>query len=201
VRDAFMQAFRLRGIVPESASFFSEGAIAWERAEPGRYPPVAGLEFGDPNGLTDDQKDTNGNALRAYVNANAAKLGFDPALEVAVPSFHPVFRINPDGSLRTDMTVELVQRRDVKVGKLENPLSSFPLRGGATMIVSRPTVDQQPNPAAGAPVRYVIGKHLHGAEGKLREERQRRYAQRLGLLAGSDPRRFQINFAMLHGGL
>lgn len=200
VRDAFMQAFRLRGIVPESASFFSEGAIAWERAVPGCYPAVAGLEFGDPNGLTNDQKNINGNALRAYANANAAALGFDPdpALPVAVPSFHPVFRINPDGSLRTDMVVELVQRRDVDD---RHGMGSFPLRGGVTMIVSRPTVDQQQNPAAGAPVRYVIGKHLHGAEGKLREERQRRYAQRLGLLAGSDPRRFQINFAMLHGGL
>jgi hypothetical protein len=203
VRDAFMQAFRLRGIVPESASFFSEGAIAWERAEPGRYPAVAGLEFGDPNGLTNHQKDTNGDALRAYASANAAALGFDPSYEVAVPSFHPVFRINSDGSLRTDMVVELVQRRDVEFDKRGKGLGRFPLRGGATMIVSRPTVDQQPNPMAGAPVRYVIGKHMHGAEGRLREERQRRYVQRLGLLEGSDsdPHRFQINFAMLHGGL
>jgi hypothetical protein len=203
IRDAFMQAFRLRGIVPESASFFSEGAIAWERAEPGRYPAVAGLEFGDPNGLTSHQKDTNGEALRAYAGANAAALGFDPALEIAVPSFHPVFRINPDGSLRTDMVVELVQRRDVEFDKRGKGLGRFPLRGGVTMIVSRPTVDQQQSPTAGAPVRYVIAKHLHGAEGTFREERQRRYAQRLGLLEGSDsdPHHFEINFAMLHGGL
>ena len=200
VRDAFMQAFRLRGIFPESASFFSEGAIAWERAEPGRYPAVAGLEFGDPNGLTNAQKDVNGDALRAYASANAAALGFDSALEVAVPSFHPVFRINPDGSLRTDMVVELVQRRDVDFDRRGGALGSFPLRGGATMIVSRPTVDQR-DATAGAPVRYVIAKHLHGAEGKRREERQRRYAQRLGLLEGSDARRFQIDFALLHGGL
>ncbi|HLX08964.1 MAG TPA: peptidase M4 [Thermoanaerobaculia bacterium] len=199
VRDAFLQAFRLRGIVPESASFFSEGAIAWELAEPGRYPAVPGLDFGDPNGLTNSQKNTNGNALRAYAKANAAALGFDPTREVAVPSFHPVFRINSDGSLRTDMVVELMQRRDVNLDR--HGMGSFPLRGGATMIVSRPTVDQQQDPTAGAPVRHVIGKHLHGTEGKLREERQQRYAQRLGLLAGNDPRRFQINFAMLHGGL
>ena len=199
VRDAFMQAFRLRGIFPESASFFSEGAIAWERAESGRYPAVAGLEFGDPNGLTNKQKNANGNALRAYASANAAALGFDPSLPVGVPSFHPVFRVNPDGSLRTDMVVEMVQRRtiDVRGGSL----GSFPLRGGATLIISRPTVDEQEDPKAGAPLRYVIGKHLHGAEGKRREERQLRYAQRLGLLSGTDARRFQIDFAMLHGGL
>src|SRR6185503_19746891 len=67
VRDAFMQAFRLRGIVAESASFFSEGAIAWERAEPDRYAAIPGLVFGDPNGLTSEEKDANGNALRAYL--------------------------------------------------------------------------------------------------------------------------------------
>ena len=99
----------------------------------------------------------------------------------------------------TDMVVEMVQRRTIDVHG--GSLGSFPLRGGATLIVSRPTVDEQEDPKAGAPIRYVIGKHLHGPEGKRREERQLRYAQRLGLLAGTDPRRFQIDFAMLHGGL
>src|SRR5262249_13005686 len=93
VRDAFMQAFRLRGIVPESASFFSEGRIAWPEPDPA-LPPVPGLNFGDPNGLTPEQKDQNGKALRAYVNENPETkklLGFDPDLDVSVPSFHPMF--------------------------------------------------------------------------------------------------------------
>src|SRR6516164_159267 len=49
LRDAFMQSFRIRGIVPE-ASFFSDTAIAWPMAKD--LPPIPNLEFGDPNGLT-----------------------------------------------------------------------------------------------------------------------------------------------------
>jgi hypothetical protein len=67
VRDAFMQAFRLRGIVPNDAEFFSEDALCWPQVPSGCLPPVKvtiewprgsknrkemGLIFGDPNGLT-----------------------------------------------------------------------------------------------------------------------------------------------------
>jgi hypothetical protein len=204
VRDAFMQAFRLRGIVPESASFFSEGAIAWPRAGRLRLDPVPGLEFGDPNGLTRAQQNAVKQTLRAYVDnaVNKGKLGFDPGLPVEIPSFHPVFRVNPDGSLRTDMVVEMVQRRDVQFDKDGPRLGTFPMRGGATLIIAKPTVEElRRAPDCGATIRYVIAKHLHGSEGQGREERQRRHCQRVGLVEGSDPDRFQIDFAMVHGGL
>jgi hypothetical protein len=206
VRDALMQGFRRRGIYPESASFFSEGAIAWARADGLNLEPVTGLDFGDPNGLTDAQKNTNKRALKAYVAkaSNKRKLGFaeNPRLPVDVPSFHPVFRVNPDGSLRTDMVAELVQRTDVHFDPQEKRLGTFPMRGGATMIISKPTIEELRRDAgAGATIRYVIGKQLDGAEGKARAERQRRYSQRIGLVEGRDPGRFQIDFAMVHGGL
>jgi hypothetical protein len=222
VRDAFMQAFRLRGIVPESASFFSEGAIAWPKPDP-PLPPVPGLDFGDPNGLTGAQKDQNGNALRAYVNNNSAnkkQLGFDPRLPVTVPSFHPMFRINPDGSLRTDMVVEMVQKRDTTFDEKGSGLGSFPFRGGVTLIISKPLEkdvgrlpdkrpagkrqtaaerrDKQYPPAA---IRYAISKHLYGPEAEIREGRQRHYAQQMGLAESSESNPFQIDFAMVHEGL
>ena len=167
---------------------------------------MRGLDFGDPNGLTEAQKNTNARALRAYVAkpANKRKLGFavNPRLRVEVPSFHPVFRVNPDGSLRTDMVVEMVQRTDVHFDPQQESLGTFPMRGGATVIISKPTVEELRRDAgAGATIRYVIGKRLDGAEGQSREERQRRYAQRIGLVEGRDPDRFQIDFAMVHGGL
>jgi hypothetical protein len=204
VRDALMQAFRLRGIVPESASFFSESAIAWPRAGWLHLDPVTGLDFGDPNGLTHAQQETNKKALVAYVDnpINKEKLGFDPRLPVDVPSFHPVFRVSPDGSLRTDMVVEMVQRRDAYFDKREQSLGTFPMRGGATVIISKPTVEElRRNANAGATIRYVIAKQLHGAEGRAREDRQRRYCEKIGLVEGADPGRFQIDFAMVHGGL
>jgi hypothetical protein len=220
VRDAFMQAFRLRGIVPESASFFSESAIAWPRPDP-PLPPVPGLDFGDPNGLTNAQKDQNGDALRAYANnpKNRKLLGFDRNLYVTVPSFHPMFRINPDGSLRTDMVVELTQKREALFDKKRASLGSFRFRGGVTLIISKPLAgdvarlgtdippDERPTRAGNnaqeyppAEIRYVISKHLHGTEGKCREERQRHYGEQMGLMESSDPDRFQINFAMVHEG-
>ena len=36
-------------------------------------PPVEGLVFGDPNGLTKDEQDHNGKLLRAYAKANAQR--------------------------------------------------------------------------------------------------------------------------------
>ena len=36
VRQALMQAFRVRGIVPEGARFYSEDALCWPRAQAGR---------------------------------------------------------------------------------------------------------------------------------------------------------------------
>src|SRR5438477_1037337 len=44
-RDAILQAFRLRGILPEGARSFSEGAVCWPRAGPDGYPAVVGLDF------------------------------------------------------------------------------------------------------------------------------------------------------------
>jgi hypothetical protein len=206
LRDAFMQAFRRRGIFPEGACFFSEAGIAWPRAGCLRLDPVLGLDFGGPNGLTDAQKRTNKRALLAYVeNASSKqKLGLDrdPKLPIEIPSFHPVFRVNPDGSLRTDMVVEMLQRLDVQFDPREQSLGTFPMRGGATLIISKPTVEElRRDPRGGATVRYVIGKQLRGAQGQGREERQRRYCQRIGLVEGSDPGRFQINFSMVHGGV
>ncbi|HKR02669.1 MAG TPA: hypothetical protein VJT09_18465, partial [Pyrinomonadaceae bacterium] len=66
VRDAFMQGFRLRGILPEDAQYFSEEALCWPQVPAGMLPLVEGLIFGDPNGLTRDEKNHNGEVLRAY---------------------------------------------------------------------------------------------------------------------------------------
>ena len=137
-----MQAFRLRGIVPESASFFSEGAIAWPRRRP-TLPPVEGLVFGDPNGLTRDAEGhQRQRCSRDYVDdpTHANCSGFDRRRSpVDVPSFHPVFRINPDGSLRTDMVVEAGASGASHFDERRTRLGTFPLRGGATIIISKPT--------------------------------------------------------------
>lgn len=197
IRDALMQSFRARGIYPDGAGSFAESSIAWPTAERLNLPPVMGLQFGDPNGLTHAQKESVRPVLQAYAEKNRAALGLDPdpKVEIGVPTFHPVFRINTDGSLRTDMIVELVQTRNVPLQADAPGLGTMPLRGGATLIIQRPSVDDEDAFNNGkAKVRYVIGKNLFGQEAQ-----QRLHAEHLGLAEGNDPNRFRVNFAIVHG--
>src|SRR5262249_50147664 len=110
VRDALMEAFRLRAIYAENASFYSEDALCWPRMSDD-LPAIADLVFGTPNGLTTAEKDRNGAVLRAWAHAYRGKLGLDPDLPVTVPSFHPVFRTLQNGRLRMEMVVEIIQTR------------------------------------------------------------------------------------------
>lgn len=208
IRDAFMQAFRLRGIVAEGASFFSEDALRWDRVRSDALDPIEGLIFGDPNGLTEDEKDTNGRILRGYVAANAAALGFDMARKddkLTIPSFHPTFRIGSDGGLKVDMVVEAVQTRDVPFDEQNPDLGTFPLRGGITLLISQQPLDEKGKRPA-PQIRYAIHNHL----GLERERRQRNHYAASGLAkseTGSAPgpsddeHRFQIHFGLIHGGI
>ncbi|MDQ3257015.1 MAG: peptidase M4 [Acidobacteriota bacterium] len=228
IRDALMQAFRARGIYPENASFFTEDALCWPRLpkwkdppDKGALPPVqavithpktgkkemTSLVFGSPSELTREEQDINGMVLRQYARDNAAILGFDPDPSLAdefkpyAPSFHPSFHITPDGSLRTDMMVEMVQTKEVPFDASMPKVGSFPMRGGVTLVVSAPEIKKG---VRGLPeVRFAVGKCLTGDEGQLREKRQRSYYLAMGLLHGNtdNPRHFQANFGLLHQGM
>lgn len=198
VRDALMQAFRLRGILPEDAQYFSEESLSWSPVKRGELPDVEGLIFGDPNGLTREQKNENGDILRKYAVKYADRLGFKPGLYISVPSFHPAFRLTPDGSMRIDMVVEMAQREMVDYDP-ENPkLGKFPMRSGSTMLISKPPLkDGKYGPGY---VRYLIRKRLDGKYGNRRIQRQRNFNLREGLLEGNDDKRFQLDFNLLHSG-
>jgi hypothetical protein len=229
VRDALMQAFRVRGIYPEGAAFFSQDSLSWPRVPKWIDPPandalppvevmltdpatdtaeLTTLVFGDPNGLTREEQDINGRVLRQYAEENAERLGFDPdpnlpaEFKPYAPSFHPVFRIAADGSLRTDMVVELVQTKRVPFDENMPEAGSFPFRGGVTLIVSAPEVDMYRRRGK-AEVRFAIKKVITGAEGKRRRENQRQHSLALGLADGNteDPTHFQVDFGLLHQGL
>jgi hypothetical protein len=206
LRDAFMQAFRVRGIVPEGSAFFSDVAIAWPAAKD--LPFVEGLVFGDPNGLTGKQQTACKHVLQEYFDDTKHRrlLGLAPDVAITIPSFHPVFRINQDGSLRTDMVVEVIQAVQALFDPANPELGSFPMRGGATIIITKPPRTDVRRRESGKEridygvVAFVIAKHLHGDIGAKRQARQRAHFERLGLVTGNDPDRFQINFAITHGG-
>ena len=219
VRQALMQAFRARGIYPESARFFSEDALSWwQPLADDALPPVVArvadpetgreddyaLVFGRTDGLTAREQDLNGAILREYALRNAERLGFDATAAAdrpEAPSFHQVFRVTADGRLRIDMVVELIQTRQVAFDPQFPQAGSFPLRGGVTLIIAAP---QREARGYGPPrVRFKIGKPLAGAEAGLREKRQRNYAMSIGLMNGDteDARHFQADFGLVHQGL
>jgi hypothetical protein len=199
VRDALMQAFRLRGILPDDAQYFSEESLSWSPLKRGDLPDFEGLVFGDPNGLTRGEKNHNGALLRKYAQDNAEMLGFQPGQFISVPSFHPAFRVLPDGSMRIDMVVEMSQQSEIPYDPKRPGLGKFPMRSGSTLLITKPPlIDGNYGPGF---IRYLIRRRLDGPYGERRQRRQRDFNLRNGLLEGKDEKRFQIDFNMLHSGL
>jgi hypothetical protein len=201
VRDSFMQAFRLRGIVSDEVSSFSEDSMFWPKVKREAKLEVDGLVFGDANGLTTEEKDTNGKVLRAFANKNAKLLGFGPDPEpIDAPSFHPMFHTGQDGRLYVNMVVELVQT--VKKSFGDTSPGTFPMRNGVTLLIAQDPPDGGTRPPPR--VRFVIPKRWSQA----REDRVRNYYLSIGYTddgaddSGSrDGKRFQINFGLLHAGV
>jgi hypothetical protein len=202
VRDAFMQAFRLRGIVADDVASFSEDSLFWPKVKKGALE-VKGLVFGDPNGLTTAEKNKNGRVLRAFAKKNAALLGFRPGPKpIEAPSFHPMFQTGQAGRLFVNMVVELVQTVETPFGST-NP-GTFPMRNGVTLLIAQDPPDGNVRPPPR--VRFVIQKLWSPA----REDRVRNYYLSTGRVPADrrgkgskkpDHSRFQINFGLLHAGV
>jgi hypothetical protein len=200
IRDALMQAFRLRGILPDNAQYFSEDSLCWSPVvPPGRFPDFKKLMFGDPNGLTREEKNHNGDLLRRYAKAHADILGFNGKEPISVPSFHPAFRLAPDGSMRIDMVVEMAQTAEVYYDEDRPELGKFPMRCGSTLLITKPPLRN--GKYGDGQLRYLIRKRLDGPNGERRKRRQRNFHLQEGMLEGNDPKRFEIDFNMLHSGL
>jgi hypothetical protein len=159
--------------------------------------------FGSTSGMTKEEKDINGTYFRQYALDNAARLGFDadPNLPLEMrpyaPSFHSVFRMLPNGSLRTQMVVELVQSTRVPFDPKMPAAGSFPFRAGVTLIIAAPKVGSD-GKLREAEVRYAIRKTMR----MDRADRQRDYHLAMGMADGDvdDPNHFQANFGLLHQG-
>jgi hypothetical protein len=201
VRNAFMEAFRLRGIVADEAVSYSEESLFWPKVKKDALL-VPGLVFGDPNGLTTEEKTINGDVLRKFAKAKGGVLGFkpEPNVEIDAPSFHPMFHTGQDGRLFVNMIVELVQTVERPFGET-NP-GTFPMRNGVTLLITQDPPDGNVRPTPR--VRFVIQKLWSPA----REDRVRNYYLSTGRVPDSaddsnskDGSRFQIDFGLLHAGV
>lgn len=229
VREALMQAFKLRGIYADSA-FFSQDSLCWPREKwiggpdeldknsATALPPLVPKEivdaatgktkmlrpvFGSTSGMTREEKDINGAYFRKYALDNAARLGFDadpslpPERRPYAPSFHSMFRMMRNGTLKTHMVVELVQSTQVPFDPKMPSAGSFPFRAGVTLIIAAPDVGSG-GKLREAEVRYAIRKTMKSD----RADRQRDYSLAMGMADGDvdEPNHFQANFGLLHQG-
>jgi len=190
IRDAWMQAFRRRAILPADAPFFSEEALCWPDC--GQDLPVKNLPFGGPLGLSYPERERTARALEGFLKEgdHMARLGLDPAAPYSIPSFHPLYRIDAASAVRWDLMVEVVQTAPTAPG-------AFPMRGGTTVIMS--TGGTGDGGGTDVFVRYAIAKPRHGAIGAVREQRQAAFLDQMGVRRGGSADRLRVNFALVHG--
>jgi len=96
LRDAVMQAFRLRGIKSSTAPFFTEEALRW---------PVV-----DSSALTaPGPRDLSSKAIEAFAKANAKSLGISSKAKVQVYPMEQCQRAAPDEIPRTTYLTQLIE--------------------------------------------------------------------------------------------
>jgi hypothetical protein len=206
VRSAFLEAFRLRGILPRDALSLTVNSVCWPPSTPGSLPPVDGLMFGDTRGMTRAEQDGNGAVMRAYAAKNAQLLGFAADHgPIAAPSFHTMFRMGRDGTLVVQMVVELVETR---IERDDGGVGPYPFRCGVTLIILQAALTDSARPAP--EIQYVIPK-LRSEERERRQQAHFAMMQRTGrsdehahLAPDADDHAiaaaWQIDFGLIHAG-
>jgi len=192
VCNAWMQAFARRNILPQDAPYFSLDGLCWPQL--GDEIVVAGLPFGGPSGLDPAERAATARALKAFIDDNRELLELAPDVAYTLPSFHPLYRVNRSGSVRWDLMAEVVQTRKVKKDS-----EHYPMRGGATLIVSTHSTAGGGGKTQ-AFLRYVIKKPLAGDVGKRRAVQQAAFLQDLGIRPGGEAGSLRANFAHIHSG-
>ena len=195
IRDAWMQSFRRREILPDDAPSFSDAALCWPAFTDDFHELRPGpLPFGGPLGLSPTEARDTARALKAFIDEPAVKgvLKLEPRVEYELPSFHPLYRVDRAGDLRWNLVVEIVQTGQAGT-------SPVPMRGGTTMILSSHST------AGGGHrdrvfLRYAISKPLGGRLGKQRADKRRAFLIEQGIKPGTQPSALRINFGLVHGG-
>jgi hypothetical protein len=162
-RDALMQAFRLRGILPSGVRFFSEDALRWNTLD---LPPCPGLVLEDSGSQEKGARDANRQVLTDYIRTHAARLQFEPVRDLSNLKYSLAldpgylrgiyyYRLRRNDELgyeTDDLFVVMHQRWSAPLDREKK--SSLPrfysAVGGAVLVF-----------AADGTVRYAISKGLH----------------------------------------
>jgi hypothetical protein len=212
-RAAIIEAFRLRGIVPESVSSYSEESLLWcppETLRPGaKLPYCTDLSFDvfkyGGSKAEREQQQYNAKVLHKFADGNRQLLGLsvDRNRKVQARTFHTVHRVAPDGKLIFDIVAEFTQRRtDVLINPSDPDQGTFIFRGGTTVVFNRE-----------GEVRYAIQKSIGEEKDDERNPRlirQREYlsdreagfsiAPYWDASEGRMLEKYPMNFSMIHKG-
>jgi hypothetical protein len=161
-REAWVDAFRQRGIVPPDTDSLSEDALLW-RAPRRTIPEEKALSFASLRFAGDPGRAAGPNELERQAcvlgrlvsdsrymeefglcRANDVRLGKDRVEPPCVESIRSSRRVGPDGQIVFDLVAEVTQRR-ISARRGSAPLIHY---GGATIII-----------CPRGKVRYVITKN------------------------------------------
>lgn len=136
-RDILIEAFRRRGIRPRDVVSYSESSLLWQPPERGRGGPLVcrGLDFDVIWGTSGDVQEKNARVLSEFAHRHAGLLGLERGLPVQAWTFHPLHRVGPDGQLRFEIVVELLQRRPLPLDPRRKASGTFDYRGGTTLVL------------------------------------------------------------------
>jgi hypothetical protein len=189
-RNAFIEAFRARGVVPQGVVSYSEEALRWMPPDTG-LPPCTGLDFDLLGERPDDAQRRNAVVLHRYATKHASALGLSRKFPIQAHSYHAIHRVSPRGIFVFDYVVEFLQKAEVPLDPKNPKGSTFQFRGGTTLLF-----DQYGR------IRYTIRKRI---ENKQRLDEEREFHRRESSMSASAPfvRRATAsgpNFAATHRG-
>jgi hypothetical protein len=99
LRDAMMQAFRLRGIKPSDAPFFSEDTLRWPRVDDTKLKPP-----------TLDLANVSARTLRTFVESNARALGFGAKATLDIYPLETARLTAPDDTPQATWITQVIGR-------------------------------------------------------------------------------------------
>lgn len=171
-RNALIEAFRVRGIVPRGVGSLALNALLWPArsvSEPlPRQQVVDELQAGATAFTAagaSAARQWDPRALGAWATRHANELDLDPDRSIQVQGFHALYRVTRDGQLRIELVVQFLQTAGPKEF---DGLAGVPLRGGTTVVAS-----------SDGTVRYVISKPLPRKAQKRVDERAAHAEERL----------------------
>lgn len=181
-RQAIVDAFRRRHIVPRGVGSLSEDTLRWQPPWHGAAPRCEGLAFDPIRRVRDPGRNSrNARILHRFADENRAPLGLDRELPINVYSFDCVSRVSPAGDPQFGFVAELVQTRqhELRSGR------TIPVRGGVTLVLD-PDGD----------VRYAIGRPLDAGAIAARADFAASFAA--SPVCKHDAKELRVDFRALH---